>query len=181
MVKISDITFNRGNPTDVDEDFFIDDILITVPTGATFLFVTVPDTYYQDNSDPDGDLAVRLTYTPRNENIDPDHSGNQFAWSENTDWINFDTDVNPGVLVTSDKVIGYAWGENSGWINFGIADQYVVACKVTLPNLINFANDWFEMGGGFDGNLNDDDGIDNYDYAILATWWQDFCLHAWPL
>jgi hypothetical protein len=246
-------TFLGGEPTDVDEDFFIDDILITVPAGAAFLFLAVPDSHYVDNSDPDGDCAVRITYTPRNENIDPDHSGNQFAWSENTGWINFDTDVNPGVLVTSDKVIGYAWGENIGWINlscenndscgavdygvvndgmghlsgfawgenvgwinfdpnvpgdptdygvtvddqgafdgwawaqnigwinFGIADHYVVACKVTLPDLINFANDWLEMGGGFDGDLNDDDGVDNYDYAILATWWLDFCPHAWPL
>ena len=26
----------------------------------------------------------------------------------------------------------YAYGESVGWINFGIADNYVVACKVIL-------------------------------------------------
>ena len=246
-------TYYGNFPTDVLEDFFIDDILITVPAGAAFLFLAVPDSYYQDNSDPDGDCAVRLTYTPRNENIDPNDDDSQYAWSENTGWLNFDTEVNPGVLVTSDKLIGYvwgenigwinlncennddcnnvdygvvndgagnlsgfawgenvgwinfdpnvpddptdygvtiddqgafdgwAWGENIGWINFGITENYVIACKVTLSDLLNFTNDWLEMGEGFDADLDNDAAVDYFDYAIFAFWWQDFSPHAWPL
>jgi len=50
-----------GQPTDIPEDFFIDDVEVIVPTGTTHLFVTAYDTGYWDNSDPNGDLAVRLT------------------------------------------------------------------------------------------------------------------------
>jgi hypothetical protein len=50
-----------GLPTDIPEDFWIDDIEIVIPAGATHLFVTAYDTGYWDNGDPDGDFAVRLT------------------------------------------------------------------------------------------------------------------------
>lgn len=50
------------------------------------------------------------------ENIDPYDEGAQFAWSENTGWLNAETTFY-GMHVLSDKVFGYLWGENIGWIN----------------------------------------------------------------
>ncbi len=47
--------------TDIGEDFGIDNIFVQVPVGATHLFVAAHDIYYSDNSDPDGDFAVRIT------------------------------------------------------------------------------------------------------------------------
>ncbi|MHA1113789.1 MAG: PEP-CTERM sorting domain-containing protein [Alphaproteobacteria bacterium] len=60
-------TFMNGEPTDIPEDFLIgngagtiNDLVIEVPTGALFLFVAAPDNFYGDNSDTDGDFAVRI-------------------------------------------------------------------------------------------------------------------------
>ncbi len=50
-----------GQPTDIPEDFWIDDVEVIVPPGATHLFVTAYDTGYWDNTDPNGDFAIRLT------------------------------------------------------------------------------------------------------------------------
>lgn len=51
-----------GNlPTDVPYDFGITNTIVQVPFGATYLFVAAHDIYYSDNSDPDGDFAVRVT------------------------------------------------------------------------------------------------------------------------
>ena len=36
-------------------------IAIVIPPGATHLFVSPADIYYRDNSDPDGDLGVKIT------------------------------------------------------------------------------------------------------------------------
>lgn len=47
--------------TDVYGDFRIDNTFLHVPFGATHLFVAAHDIYYSDNSDPDGDYAVRIT------------------------------------------------------------------------------------------------------------------------
>jgi hypothetical protein len=57
-------TWPSGEPTDIAEDFVMLDTLgvtVVIPTGATHLFVTPADIYYRDNSDPDGDFAVRIT------------------------------------------------------------------------------------------------------------------------
>ena len=51
------------------------------------------------------------------ENIDPYESGEQYAWSENTGWLNFEPSSGEGVQVAGDKVTGWVWGENIGWIN----------------------------------------------------------------
>lgn len=47
--------------TDVPYDFGITDTFVQVPVGATHLFVAAHDIYYSDNSDPNGDFAVRIT------------------------------------------------------------------------------------------------------------------------
>lgn len=54
------------------------------------------------------------------ENIDPDNQGDQYAWSENLGWINFDPQAvgGFGVDVSDNGLGGYAWNENTGWISF---------------------------------------------------------------
>ena len=52
------------------------------------------------------------------ENIAPYSNDAQYAWSENTGWLNFEPDVGSGMQVQNDKVTGFIWAENIGWINF---------------------------------------------------------------
>jgi hypothetical protein len=50
-----------GNvPTDIPQDFALFTEPVTVPPGAKYLFVALPDTYYADNTDNNGDLGVQL-------------------------------------------------------------------------------------------------------------------------
>ena len=58
------VTWNTlfGNmPTDIPYDFGITNTFLYVPVGANYLFVAAHDIYYSDNSDPNGDFAVRIT------------------------------------------------------------------------------------------------------------------------
>ena len=62
---VSSPTYFGSQPTDVPEDFAITfvgqpDVTVTVPAGAAYLFLAPHDSWYQDNSDPDGDYAVDL-------------------------------------------------------------------------------------------------------------------------
>lgn len=54
-------TFFQSLPMDIAEDFAITDTVLQIPTGAFYLFVAAHDSYYSDNSDPDGDYGVRIT------------------------------------------------------------------------------------------------------------------------
>lgn len=47
------------------------------------------------------------------DNIDPNDDGSQFAWGENTGWLNGE----PGVFVEDDGLSGYLWSENTGWVS----------------------------------------------------------------
>jgi hypothetical protein len=57
-----------GNqPTDIPEDFRVTNsdggrssVTVTIPPGATHLFVGVEDSEPTDNRDPDGDYRVRI-------------------------------------------------------------------------------------------------------------------------
>jgi hypothetical protein len=62
-------TFFGNQPTDVAEDFGIastaegtSEVTVEIPAGAQFLFVSGGDSYFSDNSDPDGDFGVELTH-----------------------------------------------------------------------------------------------------------------------
>ena len=59
-------TYFGNQPTDIPEDFRIVDTgtLITIPTGALYLFVAASDSLYQDNTDPDGNYYVRISLAP---------------------------------------------------------------------------------------------------------------------
>ena len=53
-------TFFDALPTDIPEDFAITSSPLTVPTGATHLFIATPDSYYSDNTDPNQDYGVEI-------------------------------------------------------------------------------------------------------------------------
>jgi hypothetical protein len=64
---VSSPTYVGSYPTDIPEDFLVSlstgplQMCIDIPFGATHLFCAAHDTYYTDNSDPNGDFAVRVT------------------------------------------------------------------------------------------------------------------------
>ncbi len=53
-------TFFDTLGTDISEDFAVTSSVIQVPPGATHLFLAPPDSYYSDNSDPNGDFGVKI-------------------------------------------------------------------------------------------------------------------------
>lgn len=57
-------TLFEALPTDIPQDFFFGARTLEIPAGARYLFVAVPDIWYRDNRDGDGNLAVRLTPVP---------------------------------------------------------------------------------------------------------------------
>jgi len=69
---ITPLTLVGNLPTDIPQDFAVNydvndgvfSVTVLVPQGAQFLFIAAPDSFYGDNSDPDNDYAVRLTFTP---------------------------------------------------------------------------------------------------------------------
>lgn len=54
-------TFFGGLATDIPQDFAISDTTIQVPNAATHLFVGTIDSFYSDNSDPNGDFRLRIS------------------------------------------------------------------------------------------------------------------------
>jgi hypothetical protein len=60
------------------------------------------------------------------ENIDPNDSGEQYAWSENAGWINAEpsSEGTPGAHVGDRELSGWMYAENLGWIS--------LSCENTL-------------------------------------------------
>src|SRR5579862_2385122 len=48
-------------PTDIPQDFVLNGRPIKIPPGAQYLFVAINDSFYDDNSDTNGDLKVSIT------------------------------------------------------------------------------------------------------------------------
>ncbi len=63
-VFVTSSTFVGGLATDIPQDFRIINIVMQIPVGATHLFVAASDSFYSDNTDPDGDYAIRITRIP---------------------------------------------------------------------------------------------------------------------
>ncbi|MFO1076106.1 MAG: hypothetical protein U1E73_00105 [Planctomycetota bacterium] len=63
-------TFSGSLPTDIAEDFFFsntghtDRVVVRIPVGANHLVVGVYDSFYGDNTDPNGDLHVLARVVP---------------------------------------------------------------------------------------------------------------------
>ncbi|MBW2696251.1 MAG: hypothetical protein JRE70_07245 [Deltaproteobacteria bacterium] len=76
---VSNPTWPSNEPTDISEDFLIGPpggqrpsaVIVTIPSGATHLFVAVPDNHFLDNSDPDGDFGVEINKIGELFSIDP--------------------------------------------------------------------------------------------------------------
>jgi hypothetical protein len=49
-------------------------------------------------------------------------SSNEYAWSENTGWINFGT-TQGNVTVADSELTGYAYSENTGWISLNCSND----------------------------------------------------------
>ena len=98
---------SSGLATDIPQDFplSIGDIVhIRVPDSAVALLFSVEDSYYSDNTDPDGDLGVTVSVTDGmlsgmnailwlksiyESNIDNDNSNDAFEFFEFIDWASF--------------------------------------------------------------------------------------------
>ena len=114
-----------------------------------------------------------------------------FAWAENVGWISFSCDntsscktVKYGVTIDANGIFdGWAYGENIGWIHLASASPVsygVQACVVTLDDLQNLASQWLDSGR-LAGNIDGSGNVDFADFAILESYWLDFCPHGWQL
>jgi hypothetical protein len=58
------------------------------------------------------------------ENVDPGNSGAQYAWSENTGWVNAEPGGNGGngMQVSDFGLTGWMWSENAGWVSLSCAN-----------------------------------------------------------
>jgi len=62
-IGASNFTYPHGLATDIPWDFEVPTgapTTVTIPAGASYLAVAVIDSWYDDNSDPDGDLQVSI-------------------------------------------------------------------------------------------------------------------------
>ena len=67
-------TYPRGIPTDIPQDFWIPQDHaenLQVPQGATNIAFSVPDSYFTDNSDPNGDYGVVIKITIVRSSLGP--------------------------------------------------------------------------------------------------------------
>src|SRR5262245_34652360 len=60
-------------------------------------------------------------------NIDPNDTGAQYSWAENTGWLNFEPEAAGTpvgqVVVSQTELRGFVWSENAGWINLNCANH----------------------------------------------------------
>lgn len=54
-------TLKNGLDTDIPEDFIVGNITLMIPQNARYLFVGVPDPFFGDNIDSDGNFAIRVS------------------------------------------------------------------------------------------------------------------------
>jgi hypothetical protein len=97
-------------------------------------------------------LMIIVSIQTYAENIDPYNTDAQYGWSENIDWIHFDSTQ--------------TWDAR--------------ACIVTIDDLIHFASYWLQSGT-LPAQLNGTGRVDNADFNIFAQYWLDFCPNGWQL
>ncbi len=85
-------------------------------------------------------VSISTTVSYGMENIDPDNDNSQFAYSENTGWINFEPngDGGDGAEVTDSAVTGFIWSENVGWIN--LSCENTSSCGTVDYGVVNDGN-----------------------------------------
>ncbi len=120
------------------------------------------------------------------DNIDPDDSGAQYAWSENTGWLNAEPggDGGPGMFVEDDGVSGYLWSENTGWVSLSCLNNRTCLSRdyrVTndgAGNLAGYA--WSENVGWISFSCSNTNACSTKNYGVTidpAT--GDFNGRAW--
>ena len=74
---VTAVTNIGGLPTDIPEDFAVlgTGVTVTIPAGAAYVFVVASDSFYGDNTDPNGDFAFDIEKkTPPTANAGADQS-----------------------------------------------------------------------------------------------------------
>lgn len=68
------------------------------------------------------------------ENIDPDNDDSQYAYSENTGWLNAEPEGNggAGAEIQPDRLVGWLWSENLGWISLACQNHGTGFCSSTV-------------------------------------------------
>src|SRR5262245_30414223 len=100
----------------------------------------------------------------RAENVDPDESGAQYAWSENAGWVNLEPGGNAGngMQVADFAVTGWMWSENAGWIS--LSCQNTASCGTVSYGVTNDGH------GHFDGRAwGENVGWDSFQSASGAV------------
>ncbi len=106
------------------------------------------------------------------DNIDPTDTGAQYAWGENTGWLNAEPsgDGGPGVLVEDDGVSGYLWSENTGWISMSCLNNSTCGTRDYrvsndgAGNLAGFA--WAENTGWISFSCSNTNVCATRDYGV---------------
>jgi hypothetical protein len=104
-------------------------------------------------------ISLLILYTAcYAENIDPDNTGSQYAWSENAGWFNAEPngEGGAGVTVWATKLTGFIWVQNIGYISLSCENSGL--CETSNYRITNDGNGtlsgyaWSEAAGWINFN-----------------------------
>ncbi|MHC4664419.1 MAG: hypothetical protein ACYS9T_00480 [Planctomycetota bacterium] len=117
------------------------------------------------------------------ENIDPNEDGSQYAYAENTGWLNFEPNTGDGVHVESDVLTGWVWAENIGWVS--LSCENTSSCGTAnygvtndgAGNLVGYA--WAENVGWISFSCENTASCGTVDYGVTIDADGEFAGYAW--
>ena len=109
------------------------------------------------------------------DNIDPNDDGSQFAWGENTGWLNAKPggDDGPGVFVEDDGLSGYLWSENTGWVSLSCLNT--ASCGTSDFGVTNNGNGtlagyaWSENAGWISFSCTNEGSCATKNYGVIIN------------
>ncbi len=109
------------------------------------------------------------------DNIDPNDDGSQFAWGENTGWLNAEPgcDDGPGVFVEDDGLSGYLWSENTGWVSLSCLNT--ASCGTSDFGVTNNGNGtlagyaWSENAGWISFSCANEGSCATKNYGVIIN------------
>ena len=123
-----------------------------------------------------GLLAISLivVFPASADTIDPNDEGSQYAWSENTGWLNAEPlgDGGPGARIWETRAEGWIWAENIGWVSLSCtntASCSTIDYEVTndgTGNLAGFA--WSENAGWVSISCENTLSCGTVDYGVVV-------------